>query len=125
MEAHRPKPLFWIGSSRKDLKTFPDEVQDVMGRALLDAQFGDKHPDAKPLHGFGGAGVLEVVDNFAGDAYRTVYTVNFEHAVYVLHAFQKKARRGIRTPKHEIDLVRTRFRTAEEHYRNSRTGDVR
>src|SRR5688500_13169723 len=106
MEAFRPEPLLWIGSSRKDLKTFPAEVQDVMGRALLDAQFGDKQPDAKPLHGFGGAGVLEVVDDFAGDTYRTVYTVRFEHAVYVLHAFQKKATRGISTPKHEIDLVR-------------------
>ena len=124
MEAFRPKPLFWIGSSRKDLKAFPAEVQDVMGRALLDAQFGDKHPDAKPLHGFGGAGVLEVVDDFAGDTYRTVYTVRFEHAVYVLHAFQKKATRGISTPKHEIDLVRARYRAAEEHYRHSRKGGV-
>ncbi|MEW5926157.1 MAG: type II toxin-antitoxin system RelE/ParE family toxin [Gemmatimonadota bacterium] len=124
MEAFRPKPLFWIGSSRKDLRAFPAEVQDVMGRALLDAQFGDKHPDAKPLHGFGGAGVLEVVDDFAGDTYRTVYTVRFEHAVYVLHAFQKKATRGISTPKREIDLVRARYRAAEEHYRNSRQGGV-
>lgn len=107
-----------MGSSRKDLKSFPDQVQDVMGRALLDAQFGDKHPDARPLHGFGGAGVLEIVDDFAGDTYRTVYTVRFKQAVYVLHAFQKKDTRGIATPRHEMDLVRDRYRSAEEHYRN-------
>ena len=117
LEVPSPKPLIWIGSSRKDLKSFPGEVQDVMGRALLDAQLGDKHPDAKPLRGFGGAGVLEMVTDFAGAAYRTVYTVRFEKAVYVLHAFQKKATHGISTPKHEIDLVRDRYRAAEEHYR--------
>lgn len=122
MGTHTAKPLFWVGSSRKDLKSFPGEVQDVMGRALLDAQFGDKHPDAKPLRGFGGAGVLEVVDSYAGDTYRTVYTVRFESAVYVLHAFQKKATRGIATPKHEIDLVRARYRAAEEHHRSLGTG---
>lgn len=112
-----PKPLFWMGSSRKDLKSFPDQVQDVMGRALLDAQFGGRHPEAKPLKGFGGAGVLEIVDDFSGDTYRTVYTVRFRAAVYVLHAFQKKSTRGIATPRHEMDLVRERYRAAEEHYR--------
>ncbi len=89
-----------------------------MGRALLDAQFGDKHPSAKPLQGFGGAGVLEIVDDSAGGTYRTVYTVRFKSAVYVLHAFQKKATHGIATPKHEMDLVRERYRAAEEHYQN-------
>jgi phage-related protein len=118
IELPSPKPLFWMGSSRKDLKSFPDEVQDVMGRALLDAQLDDKHPNAKPLQGFGGAGVLEMVDDLAGDTYRTVYTVRFKGAVYVLHAFQKKATRGIATPKHELDLVRERYRAAEEHYRS-------
>lgn len=117
-----PKPLYWIASSRKDLKAFPDEVQDVMGRALLDAQFGGKHPHAKPLKGFGGAGVLEIVEDFGGDAYRTVYTVRFDDAVYVLHAFQKKSTRGIATPTHEIDLVRDRYRAAEAHYRNRNKG---
>lgn len=116
-EGEGPKPLFWMGSSRKDLKLFPGEVQDVMGRALLDAQFGGRHPEAKPLKGFGGAGVLEIVDDFTGDTYRTVYTVRFRAAVYVLHAFQKKSTRGIATPKHEMDLVRDRYRAAEEHYR--------
>jgi phage-related protein len=117
IEALTPKPLFWMGSSRKDLKSFPDDVQDVMGRALLDAQLEDKHPNAKPLQGFGGAGVLEMVDDHAGDTYRTVYTVRFKGAVYVLHAFQKKATHGIATPKHEMDVVRGRYRAAEEHYR--------
>jgi phage-related protein len=112
----RPKPLFWMGSSQKDLKRFPAEVQDVMGRALLDAQLEDRHPNASPLQGFGGAGVLEMIDAFEGNAYRTVYTVRFKGAVYVLHAFQKKSTRGIATPKHEMDLVRQRYRTAEEHY---------
>ena len=117
VEMRPPRPLLWIGSSRKDLKCFPSRVQDVMGRALLDAQFGDKHPNAKPLRGFGGAGVLEMVDDCAGDTYRTVYTVRFLKAVYVPHAFQKKSTQGISTPKHEIDFVRERFRAAEEHYR--------
>jgi phage-related protein len=117
-ERETPKPLFWIASSRKDLKNFPGEVQDQMGRALLDAQFGDRHPNAKPLQGFGGAGVLEIIDDFSGDTFRTVYTVRFKEAVYVLHAFQKKATRGIATPKHEIDVVRDRYRTAAEHYQS-------
>ncbi|HEX2203299.1 MAG TPA: type II toxin-antitoxin system RelE/ParE family toxin [Longimicrobium sp.] len=122
IEARAPKPLFWIGSSHKDLKGFPGEVQDVMGRALLDAQLGDKHPEAKPLRGFGGAGVLEIVEDFAGDTYRTVYTVRFANAVYVLHAFQKKSLRGIATPKHDVELVRERYRTAEAHYRARNQG---
>lgn len=116
MHEFRPKPLFWMGSSRKDLKAFPDEVQDVMGRALLDAQLEDRHPEAKPLKGFGGAGVLEMVDDFDGNTYRTVYTVKFKGAVYVLHAFQKKSTRGIATPRRELDVVRERYRVAEEHY---------
>jgi len=111
------KPLFWMGSSYKDLMSTPEEVRDVIGRALLDAQCGDKHPHAKPLRGYGGAGVLEVVADFMGDTYRAVYTVRFAKAVYALHVFQKKAHQGISTPKHEIDLVRERFRMAVEHYR--------
>lgn len=116
MEEIDPKPLFWMGSSHKDLKAFPEDVQDVMGRALLDAQLEDRHPNAKPLRGFGGAGVLEMMDDFAGDTYRTVYTVRFKGAVYVLHAFQKKSTHGIGTPRHEMDPVRERYRAAEDHY---------
>jgi phage-related protein len=86
------KPLRWIGSSKKELLRFPDEVQRVIGYALYLAQVGAKHQDAKPLAGFGGAGVLEVVEEYDGDAYRAVYTVRLAGAVYVLHAFQKKSR---------------------------------
>ena len=86
----QPKPLEWIGSSKKDLKALPDEVMDVFGYALFLAQIGGKHDQAKPLHGFGSAGVLEVVEDFRGNAYRAVYTVRFEKRVFVLHAFQKK-----------------------------------
>jgi phage-related protein len=111
------KPLFWMGSSYKDLKSLPEEVKDIIGRALYDAQCGDKHPQAKPLRGYGGAGVLEMVSDFMGDTYRAVYTIRFAKAVYVLHVFQKKAHHGISTPKHEIDLIRDRFHMAEDHYR--------
>ncbi len=97
--SHSRKPLFGIGLSKVDLKEFPDEVQDVMGHALDIAQQGKKHPEAKPLTGFGGAGVLEIVDDYDGNTYRTAYTVKFPKAVYVLHAFQKKSKEGSTTPK--------------------------
>jgi|SRR6266851_1546752 len=111
-----PKPLFWIGSSKKDLKAFPDTVQDSCGFALWLAQTGLKHTDAKPLRGFKGAGVLEIVEDHAGNTYRAVYTFRFTKAVYMLHAFQKKAKRGIQTPKQEIELIAKRLKLAEEHY---------
>jgi phage-related protein len=107
------KPLFWIGSSKKDLLRFPQEVKHVAGYALYLAQAGSLHPHAKPLSGFGGAGVLEVVEDYDGDAYRAVYTVRLTGAVYVLHAFQKKSRRGISTPKHDMDVIRARLKEAE------------
>ena len=91
----------------------PEEVQDVFGYALYLAQIGKKHEDAKPLKGFGSAGVLEVVEDWHGDTYRAVYTVRFTVAVFVLHVFQKKARKGIETPKHEIDLIRKRLKATE------------
>jgi phage-related protein len=99
------KPLFWIGSSRNDLKDCPDEVQDFIGYSLHWAQTGSKSPAAKPLQGFGNAGVLEVVDDFDGNTYRAVYTVRFAQAVYALHVFQKKSHKGIATPKQDIELV--------------------
>lgn len=114
------KPLIWIGSSLEDLRTFPEEVRRVVGYALYLAQMGEKHPDAKPLRGFGGAGVLEAIDDFAGDTYRAVYTVRFADAVYVLHAFQKKAKRGIATPKRDMEIIRSRLRRAEEHAANEK-----
>lgn len=121
MDAEGVKPLFWISSSRKDLQAFPREVQRVAGRALLDAQFGGKAASAKPLKGFGGAGVLEVVEDYDGNTYRAVYTVRFAGAVYVLHAFQKKSRQGISTPKADLDLIRARLNVAEEHHRQQRS----
>lgn len=88
-----------------------------MAYALLLAENGDKHPDAKPLQGFGGAGVLEMIDDYDGNTYRAVYTVKFESAVYVLHAFQKKSHKGIATPKSDIDLIKIRLKQAEEDHR--------
>jgi len=110
------KPLFWMGASKADLKTFPDEVQDVMGYALDFAQQGKKHPDAKSLKGFGGAGVLEIVDDYDGNTYRAVYTVKFADAVYVLHCFQKKSKHGIATPQQDIELIERRLKRVREHY---------
>lgn len=112
------KPVEWIASSRDDLRSFPGEVRAVMGEALYRAQQGHEHPVVKALKGFGGRGVLEVVDDHHGDTYRAVYTVRFLQAVYVLHAFQKKSKRGAATPRHEIELIKTRLRRAEEHYRS-------
>lgn len=110
------KPVFWIGSSRADLKTFPEPVQSDVGYALFAAQRGEEYRSVKTLQGFGGRGVLEIVVPYDGDAYRAVYTVRFEDSIYVLHAFQKKSTRGIATPKREIDLVRRRLADAERHH---------
>ena len=111
------KPTVWIGSSRDDLRTFPEEVRRIMGFAINDAKNGDEHPRAKALKGFGGRSVLEVIDDEDGDTYRAVYTVRFAGVVYVLHAFQKKSKKGIETPKRDIEIVRTRLKLAEAHYR--------
>tara|TARA_A100001391_G_scaffold188617_1_gene159329 strand:- start:27306 stop:27674 length:369 start_codon:yes stop_codon:yes gene_type:complete len=110
------KPLHWIGSSLKDLRSFPEDVKDVMGFALSVAQAGGKHADAKPLKGYKGAGVLEVVDDFDGDTYRAVYTIKFEGAVYVLHAFQKKSKKGIATGKADLKLIEARLKAAASDY---------
>jgi|ERR1700683_221115 len=109
------KLLFWIGSSKSDLLEFPDAVQDEIGVALSVAQFGGKHPKAKPWKGEG-AGVLEIVEDYRGDAYRAVYTVRFENAAYVLHAFQKKSPKGIKTAQSEVDLISRRLKAAGEDY---------
>jgi phage-related protein len=107
------KPLLWMGSSKKDLMSLPDEVCRFFGHALDFAQRGDKHDAAKVLKGFGGAGVLEVVEDDAGGTYRAVYTVKFEQAVFVLHCFQKKSKSGIATPKADMDIIHTRLKAAE------------
>jgi phage-related protein len=110
------KPVEWVGSSLEDLKEFPAGVQQVFGYALYLAQCSEKHPSAKPLKGFKGAGILEIVEDFDGDTYRAVYTVKLAGVIYVLHAFQKKSKRGIATPKQEIDLIEARLKRAREHY---------
>lgn len=111
---HLPrKPLKWMGSSKKDLDNLPEDVKDVFGYAIDLAQIGQKHPDAKPLKGFGSAGVLEVVESDEGGTYRAVYTVRLSHWVYVLHCFQKKSPKGIETPKADIDLIKSRLKDAE------------
>jgi phage-related protein len=111
------RPVFWVGSSRRDLRAMPQEVRRDIGQALYTAQQGMTDPAAKPLKGFGGARVMEIVERYRTDAYRAVYTAHFENAVYVLHVFQKKSKAGIATPKHEIELIRRRFAEAERHYR--------
>lgn len=115
--APEPKPCLFVGPSRKELQALPRKVQDDMGYALFLAQCGGTPLSAKPLSGFGGRGVLEIVENFDGNAYRAVYTVRFSEAVYVLRAFQKKSKKGIATPKPEIDLIKARLRTAEMDHR--------
>jgi phage-related protein len=108
------KPVVWVGSSRKDLREFPEPVQDHMGYALYVAQRGGKHPGAKVLTGFGGAGVVEIVKDYRGDTFRAVYTLRYAGTVYVLHAFQKKSKTGRETPRRDIELIRQRLREAEQ-----------
>jgi phage-related protein len=105
--------IVWVGSSRRDLRAFPREVRRDIGQSLYAAQQGETDPSAKPLKGFGGGSVVEVVAQHRGDTWRAVYTVRFEEGVYVLHAFQKKSKRGIATPKNDIELIRQRLATAE------------
>jgi phage-related protein len=109
------KHVLWVGSSKKDLMAMPDEVKSAFGFALYLAQHGKKHQNAKPLKGFSGAGVLEVVEDCLGDTFRAVYTVKIAEVIYVLHCFQKKSKRGIETPKQEIDLIRDRLKMAQDH----------
>lgn len=110
------KPLHWVASSRTDLRDLPDAVQDNFGYALHRAQEGARHPDAKPLKGFGGASVLEIVEDYDGNAYRAVYTVKFALAVYVLHVFQKKSKKGIATPTADMNLIKNRLKLAADEY---------
>ncbi len=104
--------MLWIGGSLDDLKRFPDQVKGDIGHALYFAQCGTKHRKAKPLKGFGGAGVLEVVEDFTGDTYRAVYTVQLKHAVYVLHCFQKKSHKDGKVPKPQQQLIEARLKDA-------------
>ena len=107
--------MFWVGSAKNDLLAFPEPVKDEIGLSLSVAQFGGKHPKAKPWKG-AGPGVLEIVEDHRGDTFRAVYTVKFEHAVYVLHAFQKKSPKGRKTAQADVDLIFQRLRAAGEDY---------
>ncbi len=111
-----PKPVFGVGSSHKDLQELPPKVRKTFGFALWQAQIGRTHQAAKPLKGFGGAGVLEVVEDHDGSTYQAVYTVRFAGAVYALHVFQKKSKTAVKTPKQAIELIRKRLKAAEEHH---------
>ena len=116
--------LEWIGSSHRDLMALPPDVRRFFGYALSLAQVGDKHDAAKVLKGFGGSGVLEVVEDDAGGTYRGVYTVKFDQAVFVLHCFQKKSTHGVATPKKDMDIIRSRLKMAEaraKELRNEKT----
>ena len=107
------RPLYWISGSKKDLLALRADVRKFFGHALDFAQRGGGHDAAKPLKGFGGAGVLEIVEDNMGSTYRAIYTVKFEEAVFVLHCFQKKSKRGIATPKEDMDIIRARLKVAE------------
>jgi phage-related protein len=111
------RAVIWVGSSRKDLRGFPREVRRGIGQALYAAQQGETDPSAKPLSGFGGGSVLEIVEDQKGGTWRAVYTVRYREAMYVLHAFQKKSKRGIATPKRDVDLIRHRLAEAERLHR--------
>ena len=124
METQR-KPLHFIGSSHKDLGEMPEEVQDVFGSALLDAQYGDL-PDGARHFGEGvPREVMKLVEDYDGDTYRAAYTVLFSEAVYVLHVFKKKSKGGIGTPQPDKELIRTRLRVAAEHYQRTYAGPGR
>ncbi|UWZ82753.1 type II toxin-antitoxin system RelE/ParE family toxin [Occallatibacter riparius] len=119
------KPLYWIGSSKRDLMELPVPVRKFFGHALHFAQLGEQHEAAKPLKGFGGAGVLEIVEDSVGGTYRAVYTVKFAEAVFVLHCFQKKSKSGIATPKKELDVISSRLKVAEAVAREIRHAKAR
>lgn len=110
------KPLHWIGSSKKDLCEFPEDVRQEAGYSIHLAQCGEKALNAVPMLGFGSAKVLEVVIDNDGNTFRAVYTVKFPKAVYVLHSFQKKSRKGISTPRPDISTIQIRLNAAETHY---------
>ena len=109
------RPLFWVGSSKRDYRDFPTDVQLNFGFELYLAQTGQHPPSAKPLKGLG-SGTVELIDDFEGDTYRAVYTVRFHEAVYVLHAFKKKSKRGRETPKRDVELIKRRLRDAAFDY---------
>lgn len=117
IEGERGRPLQWLGSTRKDVRSFPRPVRRDIGIALYAAQHDELDPAARPMKGFGGSSVVEIVSDFRGDTWRAVYTVRFTEAVYVLHAFQKKSKRGIATPRKDLDLIQRRLAEADRLHR--------
>jgi phage-related protein len=111
------KPVRWVGTSLRELRAFPRPVRADIGHALFTAREGKTDPAAKPLKGFGGASVLEIVASRHGGAWRAVYTVRFQDALYVLHVFQKKSTKGIATPARELEMIKRRLAEAERDYR--------
>jgi phage-related protein len=111
------KKVNFVGSSLDDLRDFPEEVRQDIGYALFQVQKGERPLSAKPLKGFGGAAVLEIIEDFSSDTYRAVYTVRFKNVVYVLHCFQKKSKHGIKTPQQDIELIKQRLYVAQEDYK--------
>ena len=109
------RPLLWVASSKRDYRDFPARVQDTLGFELFLAQTGQHPPSAKTLKGLGG-GTVELVEDFDGDTYRAVYSVRFREAMYVLHAFKKKSKRGSKTPQGDIDLIKRRLKDAEQDH---------
>jgi phage-related protein len=116
-EGEPGRPLKWLGWTRKDVRSFPRPVRRDIGMALYAAQHDELDPAARPMKGFGGSSVVEIVSDFRGDTWRAVYTVRFAEAVYVLHVFQKKSKRGIATPRQDLDLIRRRLAEAERLHR--------
>ena len=108
-----PRPIVWLGNSRKNVQAFPKGAQKLLGDELQLIQFGGMPKDAKPFKGVG-SGVLEIGLRYATDAYRVVLAVQIGKRIYVLHAFQKKSKKGIETPKRDIDLVKKRYAEARE-----------
>jgi len=111
------KPVHFLGNTKTALRGFPAKVKDRVGYALYEAQRGEKAANTKSLKGFHGASVLEVVEDYDGATYRAIYTIRFSNAVYVLHTFQKKSKKGIATPKQDVELVKSRLKLAEEDFR--------
>jgi len=109
------RPVNWVGAAKEDFMAFPRAVVKEMGHALGVAQLGGKHPSAKPWKGEG-PGIFELVEDHDGNTYRAVYTVRFKEVIYVLHAFQKKSPKGIRTARTDIEMVQRRLKIANEHY---------
>ena len=116
------RPLFWAGSAKRDLLAFPATVKDAIGTALSVAQFGGKHPAAKPWKGVG-SGVLEIVEDYEGNAYRAAYTIRFRLAIYVLHCFQKKSHKGAKTSRRDVELISQRLKLAQQDY-EERYGNI-